>query len=161
LRLVKGSHATVAAKLGTTTRQAVAQWRQGKKSPSDDNRIALENLYGIARRSWDAYTPDVPANTVADVPAPPSNTNALDELRAQRARYQKLVESLESFGDTMSRTYLAALNGQSAAVARLARIENEESEVRKRVIAELLERIGPVLDRHPGVAAEVHRALAE
>lgn len=161
LARVKEPLSAIAAKLSPpTTRQAVGLWRKGKTLPSNGYRIALETLYGIPRSAWDPLLISAPdATSEAPKSRVVAEGAAVDELRTEVGRYERLLSALEASDATSGRTYVSALAGKVAALSRLARLEASRSATEARVWRTVLDRLAPILEAHPDVAGKVAAAL--
>ncbi len=175
LACVEGSLASIAAKIGSQpTRGMVGKWRSAQALPSDEHRAATESAFGIPRQSWDRPVRDA-AGVVASPPdgeddeddatddATPAT--AVEDLRRTIARIDAQLVRLE--GGDANASHLAQLyNAKTGAVAKLARLTGEGEItgamiVRSRVWRDLLDRLGPILEKHKAAAAEIAAALEE
>lgn len=167
LRFVQivGSLAAIAARLQMRSAQSVADWRTGRKVPSQDARVRIEREFGIAVDLWSVLPgglagadPDSEPDDVDTAPLPSSLDMCLAMLRVmQRDRQRDLVPS--------ERSKLA--DAEARLIALRARLEeqvelSEDRYVRdhpawKRFCDLVLEALEP----YPDAARAVHVAIVK
>lgn len=166
--LVPGSLASVAERVGCSSKQTVANWRAGTKSPGPAMRSAIERAYGIPVSAWER-PPESDAR-----PAPPSRKESplsggerapaqtMDEVLDLLKFVRKQMDEAASVYDRAkwAREYSAALSLKH----RLERSQEllEDAIVRRhpmwrRIKGALLK----ALERHPEALRDVADALAE
>lgn len=166
LAQVSGSLSEMAARVGCSSKQSIANWRTGVRTPDAPMREALHREFGIPPESW-AQRPAAeaerkPTSTPPPRPATAGKGQTLDEVCAHIEFLREQMERPGQFPADQAkwaREYSSAL----ALKFRLERANEllEDAIVRqhpmwRRIRAALLK----ALERHPAAARDVVDALS-
>jgi len=173
---VKQSLGEIAYNCGVT-KQAVAEWKLGRKSPGSTSRAALWSAYEIPAPTWarmpsDPNAPEHASSTrtvVAHVEPvvtngnghPASSPSSLDQAGQLLAK----IRSAASAGDLLPTDRVRLADSETKILALQHRMQKEVDLLEDRIVREhptwrrIRETLSLVLSRHPIAAAEVADAL--
>ena len=164
LAQVSGSLSEIAARVGCSSKQSIANWRTGVRTPDAPMREALHREFGIPPESW-AIRPAAegrPSSSSPPRPAAGAKGKTLDEVCAHIEFLREQMERKGQFPADQAkwaREYSSAL----ALKFRLERANEllEDAIVRqhpmwRRIKSALLK----ALERHPAAARDVVEALS-
>jgi len=178
----------IAREIGVT-KQAVSDWRSGRRKPTEGFRRLLETKFGIPAAAWSKPAGGT-ASTTQPAPAPAANTNAapveapsssvapdgaaaVEDGGPPGDRLDHLNEVLRSIWDARKRAAGAELakltSAEGALIERLARLEQakraEAALLEARIVREhpswlrLLDAIDAALKPYPDAARAVLGAV--
>ena len=134
LALVPGSLQQVGDAIGAT-RQAVAWWRNGSRTPEERWRVKLQARFGIPIAAWDRVAGDAPAAAAVEwfpSPADGGEPSALEDC----GRLLALLRSQLNRPDLLGRERVQLGDAFARALAQKERLERAREMLEARTIRE-------------------------